>query len=142
MSGIKRTPVDAAFSDCVRERANWTCEMCGKAYPEGTNRAGLHCSHHFGRRHKSVRWEPLNAAALCFTCHNTVAEDPPLHVGWFESNIGKSNYGLLEELKQRIVRKSDLDMKAMAKHFREELKRMRALRAQGDDGRIEFAGWL
>lgn len=142
MSGIKRTPADAAFSDCVRERAGWSCEKCGREYPEGSSRFGLHCSHHFGRRHKSVRWEPMNAASLCFTCHNEVAENPLEHVTWFRRLLGERNYELLCELKERLVRKKDLDMKAMAKHYREELARMQALRAEGVRGRIEFTGWL
>lgn len=142
MRGIQRTPADAAFSDCVRERANWTCERCEKVYPEGAKRAGLHCSHHFGRRHKSVRFDPDNAASLCFSCHNEVGENPLLHVQWFRERLGLQRYMRLQTNKQRIVRKAEYDLKSIAKHYREQLKEMRKRRENGDMGWLEFESWI
>ena len=38
---LKRDPLDAVFSDLVRERADWTCECCGKYFPERKG-SGIH----------------------------------------------------------------------------------------------------
>lgn len=141
MAGIKRTPADDAFSKCVRERANWTCEKCNKYFPEG-KRQGLDCSHHYGRRNWSIRLEPINAESLCYGCHS--------HYGGTEDRrkevLNKGELEILIEKKNDIqlgkeVRKTK-GKGEIAKHFREELKRMQELRAQGEMGRIEFVGWL
>ena len=68
MVTVKRTPADIAFSLCVRERANWKCERCGKYYPEG-RRKGLECSHHHSRGKWGIRHDPMNGEALCTGCH-------------------------------------------------------------------------
>lgn len=140
MSGIKRTPADAAFSDCIRERANWTCELCGRYYPEGS-RMGLHCSHFIGRRNTSTRWEPMNAMALCYGCHSKVGGDPHHHTEIFQERLGDL-YEILLEKKRMIVPKCDRDLRAIAKHFRLQLQEMQKKRANGETGRIEFQGWL
>ena len=36
----------------------------------------MHCAHIFGRRHRSVRWDPDNALCLCSTCHRKYTENP------------------------------------------------------------------
>jgi hypothetical protein len=141
MAGIKRTPADDAFSKCIRERASWTCEKCNKYFPEG-HRQGLDCSHHYGRRGWAIRFEPMNAEALCYGCH--------------------SHYGGTEDRRREVLSQGEIEMLAekrndvslakearktkgkgeIAKHYREELKRMKELRYKGKTGRIEFVGWF
>lgn len=144
MAAIKRTPADAAFSDCVRERANWHCEVCGTDY---TNRPqGLHCSHYHGRGNWSVRLDPDNAEAACYGCHQKLEGSPhDFYLRWMEK-LGEGAYQILLEKKndtnlgkeyRRTKGKGDV-----AKHYREELKRMRELKADGETGRIEFDSWL
>ena len=140
MSGIKRTAADAAFSTCVRERSDWTCELCGKQYPEG-NRQGLHCSHYIGRRNMATRFEPLNAMALCYGCHSKVGGDPPYHTAIVEERLGDL-YEVLLEKKRMIVPKADRQDREVAKWFRLQHKAMREKRMAGVTGRIEFQGWL
>jgi cytochrome c553 len=140
MSLIKVTAVDRYFSLCVRERANWTCERCGLDLRYDPGR--LHCSHVFSRRWASVRHEPTNALALCIGCHRTMGENPIDHTELYLLVNGRERYEILKELKERIVRKRDRPDKLMAAHYRGELQRMQAARLGGDDGRIEFAGWL
>lgn len=137
---IKITPADQAFSRCIRERAGWRCERCGKQYGEGYQ--GLHCSHHHRRGHWSIRFEPLNAEALCYGCHS--------HVGGTEQRIREclteSQYDLLIELKNNIDRAKQVrktkGVGDIAKHYRNELARMKELRSKGETGRIEFVGWV
>jgi len=140
MAAIKRTPADKAFSDCIRERANWTCERCGTYYPEG-HRGGLECSHHHSRGKWGVRFDPINAESLCTGCHFldggtqerrervlTDAEQEILYEKARDTSLG------------RIVRKTK-GKGDIAKHYRNELKRMQDLRENGEVGRLEFIGY-
>jgi Zn finger protein HypA/HybF involved in hydrogenase expression len=141
MGAIKRTPADDAFSKCVRERANWTCERCGRYFPEGS-RGGLDCSHHHSRGNWSIRFDPLNAEALCYGCHS------------HEGGTQQRREAVLTDIEQEILfekmRDRDLGRMArktkgkgeIAKHYRMELKRMQELRDQGEAGRIEFIGYF
>lgn len=139
------TPADYWFSRCVRERAEWTCENCGKQYHEGDQ--GLHCSHFFGRGNWAVRFEPLNAFAHCFSCHMHFEGNPHEFVAWahFEK-IGTGKYPLLVELSNDLMRGKEYRRTKgkgeIAAHYKAEFERMQAERAKGKRGRIEFVGWL
>lgn len=67
MSGIKRTKADADFSTMIRERDGWRCQRCNAYHPPPTQ--ALHCAHNFTRRTQATRFEPSNAMALCYGCH-------------------------------------------------------------------------
>ena len=137
---IKVTAADKYFSLCTRERSDWTCERCGihlRYEP-----ARLQCSHVYSRRWASVRHEPINSLALCAGCHRTLGENPIDHVQAYIMVHGIERHELLRELKERIVKKRDRPEKDIAKHYREEWKRMTALREQGVTGRIDFVGYL
>ena len=142
MPGIKLNPADTAFSKCVRERTDYTCEVCGGQYEEGDR--GLHCSHYFGRRAYSVRFDPANAFAHCFACHQRLGSNPDDFARWADGVLGSGRVQLLRERREdnslgKTVKKN---LKDVAKHYREQLKIMKAKRADGAVGRIEFEGWL
>lgn len=139
--GIKRDKYDIVFSDLVRERSNWTCECCGKYFPEGT-RAGLQNSHLFGRAMKGTRWHPDNCFALCVHCHNVMGANPVKHAAWAAAKIGQGLVDILHEKACRPHKMPKHEKEEMHKHYRAELKRLQALRKQGVTGRIEFEGWL
>ena len=141
MGAIKRTPADIAFSKCIRERAGWSCERCGSYFPEG-NRGGLDCSHHHSRGNWSIRFDPLNAEALCYGCHS--------HCGGTEERrrdvLTDWEIDLLFERKAdtglgRLYRKTK-GVGEIAKHYRDELKRLESLRAGGEVGRLEFEAFF
>lgn len=90
---IRIDPLDVLFSTYIRTKAGWKCEMCFKQYHPPT--ASLQCSHFKGRRNKSTRWEPENCAALCFSCHRRVTEDPEFHRNWFLKRLGEERYNAL-----------------------------------------------
>jgi hypothetical protein len=138
--GIRVTVADAVFSKAVRAANDWSCRSCGRYFPEGS-RAGLHCSHFFGRRNASTRHEPLNAFALCAGCHMRFGEHPHEHCEFVKEQLGPIAYAVLAEKRQQILRKVDrLSDKEIAKHYRAELARIEKLRAQGVTGRIELVG--
>ena len=138
--GLKRTPADIAFSQCVRERANWKCERCGTQYHEKS--MGLECSHHHSRGKWAIRFDPMNAESLCTGCHFeeggteqrrnlvlTEAEQDLLFEKMRDTSLGK--------MARQTKGKGDI-----AKHYRNEYARMRELRLSGEIGRIEFIGYF
>lgn len=58
---------DIVFSKAIRERDRWSCQCCGRVFPEGSGQ--LQNSHFFGRRMESTRFDPENCDALCVRCH-------------------------------------------------------------------------
>lgn len=141
MAGIRRDTADKWFSDCVRERAAWTCESCKKYYPEG-NRNGIECAHIVGRANKRLRWEPLNAVCLCTSCHMRYTANPLQFTQFVISKIGKLGHDILIEKAREILKVNDNLRKEIGRHYREELRRMQSERVHGDDNRIEFVGFL
>lgn len=136
---MKISPSDTFFSKCVRERSDWTCERCGKQYEE--NSTGIHCSHIFSRRHRTIRWCGDNAQALCFACHQWFGGNPIESARWVQEIVGEGAISILMEKKESRTKVSKLEEKEIAKHYREELKKLQEQRANGKTGRIEFESW-
>lgn len=134
---IKRDVADDLFSKLVRERAGWACENCHKYYPEG-HRAGLECSHFYGRRHKSIRWHPMNAAAHCTRCHMKLGGDPVEFSAWIRGFLGPQKFNELQVMQRGIMKVPAWYKKEIVKNLRAELKRLTEERATGKNGRLEF----
>ena len=134
---MKRDKYDIAFSQLVRERAEWTCECCHKHYPEGA-RNGLECSHFFTRSRKSTRWHPLNAAAHCTKCHFHLGGNPIEFSDWIRHYLGRSKSAELSTANHVIVRWRKKDKDELYCQMKAELLRMKHLRSEGVRGRIEF----
>lgn len=134
---IKRDVADDIFSKLVRERANWACETCGKYYPEGS-RQGLHCSHLYSRRHKSLRYFPGNAIAQCFGCHQRFGADPVEFTYLIENIFGRAHMDMLAVKKQGTFKIPEYYRKEIIKKLRAEHNRMLERRAEGERGRIDF----
>lgn len=122
MAAIKRTEADKWFSKCVRERDGWACRHCGAHYPKGSR--GLECAHIHSRRHKSVRWWPDNAIALCTHCHFEFTGEPLEFARWLTMTLGDRHLDALRRERDipRQVRKQDRS--AITKHYRDEYHRM------------------
>jgi len=80
MGKVKIDVADKAFSQYIRTRDNWTCQRCGTKYEPPT--MALHCSHFQGRGKENTRFEPLNADALCYGCHQYSPSHPGEHLQW------------------------------------------------------------
>jgi len=133
------TPADSAFSKCIRERTNWTCEVCGRYHPIGTKRAGLHCSHWMGRGNWSTRFDPLNAFAHCWPCHKDMASNVPYFADWVAEQIGVDKAFEVRAMSKQPARGVRKLVPDIAKHYRRQHKLMEAIRADGWGGRIEFS---
>ncbi len=90
---IKRSKADILFSLYIRTRDKWTCQRCFVEYPE--NAPGLHCSHFWGRGNRSVRFDPENAIAACFKCHQVLGSNPQDHRDLFLKRLGEEKYDAL-----------------------------------------------
>ncbi len=134
---IRRDKADELFSKLVRERAGWCCETCGKYFPED-NRQGLHCSHLYSRRHQSTRYDPGNAIAQCFGCHQKYGSDPVEFTYLIESIFGRDHMDRLAVRKQGTLKIPDWYKKEIIARLRFELKRMEERRAAGERGRLDF----
>ncbi len=137
---MKITKQDKVFSQLVRERANWTCERCGKVFPEGY-RQGLHCSHTYSRTKASTRLHQLNASAHCHGCHTFFGDNPVLFAEWIEDHLRKDKAQYLRHRAHQIVKKTKAYKEEEYKHLKKELARMLKLRSEGETGRIEFTAY-
>ena len=105
---IKRTKWDVVFSNLIRYRDKWTCQRCGRVYPEGSQ--GLHCSHFFGRGTWATRLEEANAMALCFGCHQRVGSNPIDHIELWEFKFSMDERTRIRDLYYRttFLKKRDI----------------------------------
>ena len=128
---VKTNPADQAFSRCVRTEANWTCERCGSVHEPGS--MGLHCSHIFSRRHRTIRWCKDNVQALCFSCHNWFGGSPADSGYWVTELLGEGHMEILRDKRDSKQKVSKLEEKDIAKHYRSELKKLES----GDTKKFE-----
>jgi hypothetical protein len=118
--GIRRSKADKYFSDYIREKAGWTCERCKKEFEKPSK--NLHCSHYWSRRNRSVRFDPENAASLCFSCHRFFTENPAEHTEFFVTRLGKAKYN---DLAFRARTPQKVDEKLIAFGFKLELENLK-----------------
>lgn len=85
-----RRKADALFSLYVRQR-DGKCQRCGRV-------DALQCSHFVSRRYLAVRFNPLNAEALCARCHKFMTERPLEADEWARSQLGIHPYAELRRL--------------------------------------------
>ena len=133
---MKLKPADTAFARCVKERADWVCERCGAVHERGS--MGMHCSHIFSRRHRTIRWAAENAQALCFGCHHWYGANPADSGLWITNLLGEGHLDFLREKRDAKFKIPKTEEREIAKHYREELKKLEEKRARGETGRIEF----
>jgi len=131
--GIKISPADKAFSECVRAAAG-ECERCGKG-------GRLECSHIFSRSYRTIRWAKDNAMAKCFTCHKWWHSEPTESGAWFRELKGDGFVDILIEKKNNKFKVTKLEEKDIAKHYREQLKIINQKRDDGAMGYIDFESW-
>ena len=124
---IKIEAADTWFSKCVRKRANFHCEHCGKTET-------LQCSHIIGRRVKSVRWDGMNATCLCAGCHMRFTEQPLEHIRWLEKHLGRAHLDILQEKRNQILKTTKQLRSEIAAHYREQFNQM-------EDGE-DFESWI
>ena len=146
---IRIADPDKWFSLCVRERAGWKCQHCGKDYSpdytsEGLPKAqGLHCSHFIGRANYAVRFDPLNAEAHCYGCHAKMEGNPYIFNQWVMARLGDLFEVLVEKSNSiELGRQARREKNEIAKHYKAEFEQMRLRRDNGETGTIDFQGYF
>lgn len=117
MPKIKIDPADKAFSLFVRTKAGWKCERCLTQYKPPTS--ALHCSHFFGRGKESVRFELINATALCMGCHLYFTAHPVEHYDWQVKRLGQKAVDKLR-LASNTYKKKERKLEAI--YWKQRLK--------------------
>lgn len=89
----RTTYADTLFSRYIRAR-DGRCLKCGSPGP-------LECCHIFGRRYRAVRWDPVNAIALCIPHHRDFDTDRVSWAPWLITEVGHEEYMALAQ--RRLV---------------------------------------
>lgn len=141
MGAVKIRTADKHFSKCIRERAGWKCERCGSQHQENTQ--GLHCSHFHGRGKWATRFDPDNCEALCYGCHSYMEQHPVLHEQRIRKKLGEGLFQILLEKARstKLGRWAKRSEKVICAHYREEHKRLKQLRADGETGYLQLENW-
>jgi hypothetical protein len=123
MGKVKIDVADQAFSEYIRTRDGWQCQRCLKQYDPliSAERMGLHCSHFQGRGKEATRFDPLNADALCYGCHQYFTSHPAEHYLWQVERKGQATVDALV-LKSNTYHKKDRKVEKVK--WREELRSM------------------
>jgi len=136
---VKIKPADEWFSKCVREASDWVCEKCGSGHERGSR--GLHNSHIFSRRHRTIRWAKANTQALCFSCHQWFGGSPADSGYWVTELLGEGHMELLRQQRDCRVKVSKLEEKDIAKHYKSEYEKLLRRRADGESGKLDFESY-
>jgi hypothetical protein len=113
---VKRDAADMWFSKCVRARDRH-CLYCG-------NQQSNECAHIVGRRNKAVRWDMMNAVCLCHHHHRHFTENPLAFNDWLRMILGEAHLDILREKSQHIFKTTVAVRKEIAKHYREEYRKI------------------
>ena len=113
---IRLDPLDRLFSRYIRLRDGGICQRCGK-YVGLTQ--GLHCAHFHSRRHQNTRYDPDNAIALDFGCHQYLDSHPIEKIEFFKARLGEQAFDLLRARANEVGRP---DKKAIELWLKKELK--------------------
>lgn len=120
---IKRDKVDRLFSVYIRTRDEWKCKNCGREFEE-KDRRRLQCAHvWYSRRYYVTRFDERNCHALCFGCHNKLAESPGLAYEFIRDKTPRNG---LANLVRKFSKRNDLkeqSYKVVREYIYEDIKR-------------------
>lgn len=141
---VLRDFLDKAVSDAVR--ASWAmCAHCLMTFDRQSNGSwskNFQNSHYISRgAGSSTRWYPDNLVALCGGCHRFLGNDPDEHTAFIKKILGDVCFESLRERKNKVMKYTKAEKKEMAAHYREETKRIMALRDKGETGYISLVSW-
>ena len=137
---VKRYPEDIAFSNAIREAYDYTCCHCGENHRH--NPGYIQCAHIHTRKHRNTRWDSTyGAIALCARCHRRFTDFPVEWADYLRKYMGDSNYDEAKRKAWESRKFTKAERKEVAKHYRDELKRIEKLRADGETGIIKLVSY-
>jgi hypothetical protein len=144
---MKPNPADHWCSMCVRERAEWKCQRCGKQYVYPDSSMGLDCCHYQTRDEWATRYEPTNLFSLCRGCHGYFDRERRFEFeGFYIVKFGQAKLDNLRGLACDISRSKEIKRTRgkgdIAEHFRNQYKIMLEKRAAGVTGWLDFEEYV
>ena len=133
---VRRDKLDDIFSLLIRERASWICENCKLSCEH--QKGYLDCAHIQGRAHRSTRWHPEGALALCKSCHRHFTDRPLDWARFVDAKIGREKAEFVRKLSNRIAGLKKFQKEEIYKAMKCEYAAMMGQRCAGSTGRIEF----
>ena len=138
--GVKRDATDKAFSDAIRESYDYTCCACNANHRHEP--AYIHCAHVHTRKHRSTRWNSeYGAVALCAKCHRRFTDFPVEWGDFVRRYLGDDNYDHAKRLAWEVRKYTKAEQLEIRRHYKEELERIKQLRAEGETGYIRLMSY-
>jgi hypothetical protein len=141
MNAPKKATVSAVFSQVIRERDDWTCQVCGTSR---RNIGGLSASHHIAKGMGSklaVAWDLDNATAKCEVeglhpngCHKWMDAHPLHHTEWIRQHLGEARYEALKDRSLNPPAMTPMLKIEIHTDLKATLKDLRSRRATGETG--------
>ena len=120
---LKKDSTDRLYSEFIKTRDEYTCQLCDQYFPEG-QRQYLDTAHCFSRACKQLRWEPLNSVAMCRDCHRQMDSNDFQKKEFFRDRIGDKAFALLSDKFHNPGRFPKPDPKEIRKWLRAGIKKM------------------
>ena len=120
---MKLDQADIIFSKYIRLR-DGKCMRCGSkvSFNENGDPVSHQCSHFWGRRAESVRYDGRNAETLCGGCHLFLTANPSIHT---EEKIQRLGQDEFDKLRIRAHTKVKKDRRAAMIYWREKYKELK-----------------
>ncbi len=110
--------LDSAWSELVKKRAGYKCEVCGK------NQI-LNSHHYISRSNRQLRWFVQNGICVCPGCHlfsnNSFHKNPVFGHFWMEENRWEDFQYITCKMNE-IKKWTLVDMQELLDKLNEELK--------------------
>uniref|UniRef100_A0A6M3LDN6 Uncharacterized protein n=1 Tax=viral metagenome TaxID=1070528 RepID=A0A6M3LDN6_9ZZZZ len=120
---MKTETLDKLFSQFKRLSSGGYCGKCGKF----VGYSNLQNAHFFGRWRHVVRWDKRNTIPLCLDCHQEIDLNAVAKAELALSLMNRDEYDELARLADKTIKDFPIDKKALAKEFREGIKRLQNL---------------
>lgn len=140
LKGIDKK-LDDICRELCKERADWTCEYSGLAFPDRKG-GGIHWSHFYGRRARGTRWDMDNCAAHSHGSHSHLSANPAIFTDWQKEYLGEERYDLLTARFHKPMKFYKGDKEEMLTHYQDQLKALKDKRTDGIQGYIEIVNWF
>jgi hypothetical protein len=112
--------LDAAWSELVKLRANYQCEVCGKT-------KNLNSHHIWSRIRKSVRWDVQNGVCLCVGCHvgpKSAHKDPMWFADWIRRKRGEDWYNMMTLRANSTGKRMKFEKELLLKELKKEIRKL------------------
>lgn len=138
MKAPKKATVTAVWSKVIRERDDYTCQVCGLNL---RHVGGADASHHIAKgmgAKLAVAWDLDNGSTKCRECHRWMDTHPLDHAEWIRNWLGEERYQALKVRANEPPAMTPMLKNEIHDYLKRTLKALEARRANGEIGRLEI----